>query len=419
MHTITFSHREYVRDIYAPLTSLAFSVQNWALNPGIALSFPWLSQIASNFEEYQFIQLIWTFKSTVTDFAATSGQVGQVVMCTQYNPDQDAFADKEEMMLYEGGMSCKTTESLIHGVECDPAKNAGPSGKYVRVGSLGSTEDLKDYDHGRTSLAILNCPHTYAGQQIGELWVSYTVHLRKPKFMAGNGYTIPRDLFTMQSVNVNNPSGYINYPMDPNKLLKASKNSLGCECKMYQSQTFAPTGEHTDDLYILEKTENSSTTRIILAQLTFPASFSGVVSTRFILGTTASGTTVPQTRMISHAPLTIARFKDIPTNISNAPWTTWSHFYSSDDNANLPPSDHPTAYNAVDQEYHLRISPSHLGRPNVVYICADALFSQGTYNMPRLEVCLYNSFLSYSDNGSNDQIEMLSNVTNLPVSSPL
>jgi len=415
MHTITFSHREYVRDIYAPTSSKAFEIQSWALNPGVTLSFPWLSQIASNFEDYQFIQLIFTFKSTVTDFAATSGQVGQVVMATQYNPDQDIFADKEEMMLYEGGMSCKTTESLIHGIECDPAKNSGPSGKYVRVGNLSSSEDLKDYDHGRTSLAVLNCPSAYQGQQIGELWVSYTVHLRKPKFMTGNGYTIPRDLYTMQTTQIT-ANGY---PWDPTKLLRAAKNSLGTTVTMTtpaQALTI-PTGADTDNLNMLDPTQNATAYRLI-ATIDFPSSFSGVVRIRFIIGTSATNAAIPQILAVSGAPLTISRFKDVPSNTSVSPYTAWTHIINSDDNQWAPP-DPPTQWNAGDMELHLRISPSHLGRQNRIFLATTNVFPTGFYNVPTLSIDLYNSYISYSDTGSNDAIEMLNNNTGLPVSNPL
>jgi Viral coat protein (S domain) len=58
--TVTFTNREYVRDITGSTT---FKIDNWLINPGIAQQFPWLSQIALNYEEFEFEQLIYTYKS--------------------------------------------------------------------------------------------------------------------------------------------------------------------------------------------------------------------------------------------------------------------------------------------------------------------------------------------------------------------
>jgi len=57
---ITISRKEYVADIYGPPSSTAFQIQSYAVNPGLEQSFPWLSQIAQNYDEYDMIQLIYT-----------------------------------------------------------------------------------------------------------------------------------------------------------------------------------------------------------------------------------------------------------------------------------------------------------------------------------------------------------------------
>jgi hypothetical protein len=42
---------------------------------------------------------------------------------------------------------------------------------------------------------VSNTPETFSNQALGELWVSYTVHLRKPKFFVTRGQNILRDIF--------------------------------------------------------------------------------------------------------------------------------------------------------------------------------------------------------------------------------
>ncbi len=193
-NTVTVSHREYISDIYGPATG-NFTNVTFEINPGIERTFPWLSQIACNYDEYTLHQLMFTYRPTVTEFAAASGQQGQVIMATQYNANDQPFTDKRVMMQYDGAMSSKVSMEQIHGVECDPSKISGDQGKYIRNRPVLEDMDKNNYDHGQFNIAIADIPNTYANQSIGELWVSYTVQLRKPKFYANKGLAISKDIF--------------------------------------------------------------------------------------------------------------------------------------------------------------------------------------------------------------------------------
>lgn len=403
LHEIVYSNREYVRDIYAPAANAApFAVDYWALNPGLPDSFPWLSQLAINFEEYELLQLAYTYKSTVADFASSSGQVGQVVMCTQYNPNSDVFADKEEMMLYEGGMSCKTTDSLIHGIECDPSKIAGAPSKYVRVGNLPPTEDLKNYDLGRTSIAVLNAPATYAGQQLGELWVSYTIRLRKPKFSSGNAYNVRRDMYCIPQTTLTT-AGVM--PSSA-QLISCSRNSMGCSVTPNLTQLSVTTGAGTDNLLLPSFTQNANTQQLMFT-IKFPNSYSGIVRIR-VLSYDYSANRNATYAISSLAPSTILRFKDIPLAwtigsggaASGSP--SWSHIMSTYAEAG------GNVAAQTDCELHLRILPATNGITNSIQ------FGLGSFGanadiiaFPQIEIAQYNSFLSIQDNGSNDQLSLI------------
>jgi hypothetical protein len=188
------SHREYVGDIFAPATAdvSKFVVQSFPLNPGLEQTFPWLSQIAQNYEEYELKQCVFEFVSTVQDINSTNGQVGTVITATQYNPSEADFTDKPAMAAYAHSVSGKSTDNQTHGVECDPAKLSGSEGKYVRANPVMTGEDLKTYDHGRFQLATHNIPSAMASGTLGELYVRYTVCLRKPKFFVGRGLGLTR-----------------------------------------------------------------------------------------------------------------------------------------------------------------------------------------------------------------------------------
>lgn len=154
---ISITHREYVTEIFGPTNS--FTNQAFHLNPGIEKTFPWLSQLAANYEEYEFRQLLFTYRSTTSDNGnSSSGQVGTVILATQYNPSKADWDSKQIMMGYDAAQSGKTTSDNINGVECDNAKLSGTDEKYVRSGPV--VDDLKNYDHGKFQVAISNSPAT-------------------------------------------------------------------------------------------------------------------------------------------------------------------------------------------------------------------------------------------------------------------
>jgi len=192
---ICISHREYVGDIFGPATTGVFDVIAFPLNPGLEQSFPWLSQLAANYEEYEFIQLIYELKSSIQDVNSANGQVGTLISATNYNASQPLFTDKPSMSAYYGSISSKTTDDFIHGVECDPRKLSGAAAKYVRTNPVLSGEDLKTYDHGIFQIATHNIPSGMLNGTLGELFVQYKVMLRKPKFLTGRGLAITRALF--------------------------------------------------------------------------------------------------------------------------------------------------------------------------------------------------------------------------------
>jgi len=218
---IVLSKREYVSEIYGPAANVPFSLQSFPLNPGLEGTFPWLSQIAMNYDEYELMQCIFTFKSTTTESTSgANGQVGTIIMATNYNAAAPPFTDKVTMMQYAFSNSERLTRSCQHGVECDPAKLSGSAGEYIRNNPVVTGQDLKTYDHGKFQIAVANCYSGYANVSIGELWVSYTVRLRKPKFYEALGLGITKDIFCSNGTE----TGLL--PLGKN-LLSGQQNNLG------------------------------------------------------------------------------------------------------------------------------------------------------------------------------------------------
>lgn len=185
---LTISHHEYLQDVYgAPSTG--FTCDSWSLNPGLLDNFPFLSQIACNFEEYEWVQLVFEYRSTVDASAInnTNGATGTVIMATNYNPSAPIFNNKEQMMQYHGAVSGRVVEDHSHGVECDASKNAGSPQKLIRTNPVLLNNDIKAFDLGNFCLGQVNLPTAFQNQQIGELWVYYTVRLDKPRMYTSLG----------------------------------------------------------------------------------------------------------------------------------------------------------------------------------------------------------------------------------------
>lgn len=231
--TVRITHREFISNIYAPPDANFLNTQ-YPINPGLFQTFPWLSQIAQNFDEYTAIQVAFTYRSMVTDFAANSGQVGTVILATQYNNNEQPFNNARQMLNYDGAMSSKTSQTGLQGVECDPAKLSMGVGKYIRAGPVTTQQDLNTLDSGIFNLAIEGVPTTYFGQKMGELWVAYTFELRKPKEFVSLGYSIDQDIFVI-------PRAVYDTQGDPavgaalqSALLTGQANSIGSELTFSQ-----------------------------------------------------------------------------------------------------------------------------------------------------------------------------------------
>lgn len=165
-------HREYLGDI---IGTAGFNNTAYPLNPGVAGTFPWLSTVAQNFQEYKFHGLIFEFRPLITDFV-TSGAPGVVVMATNYNADSPTYGSKQQMENSEFAVSVKPTNALIHGVECKINETILPH-RYVRTGAVPAAQDLRLYDYGNFQFATQANPI----QDLGELWVSYCVEFLKPQ----------------------------------------------------------------------------------------------------------------------------------------------------------------------------------------------------------------------------------------------
>lgn len=204
---VYFSHREFVGNVTASATNSTaasatvpskFSNAVYAINPGMALTFPWLSQVANNFTMYDFMGCIFEYRPTSGEFGAIgSSALGKIVMATQYDPDANPFTSSTTMENYDYAIAGKPCNRLIHGVETKRTQGA-LNMLYTRSSDIARDKIFTDI--GTFQLATEGVPMTVAANStataiIGELWVSYKVKLSRAQIQAAGSSSGTTDFF--------------------------------------------------------------------------------------------------------------------------------------------------------------------------------------------------------------------------------
>jgi len=198
-------HREYITDITA---SIGFISSQYAINPGVSATFPWLSQLAVNFEEYSIRGMIFEFKTMSSDVVLSSNAttaLGSVVMATQYDALDAPFSSKRVMENYEFACSAKPSVTFDHPIECKRSLDFATH-LYVRSGTFPG--DRRLYDLGIFQIATTGM-QANAGV-IGELWASYEVELYKPKI--GYSTSLFNDHYQLTNATSAAPFGTVFVP---------------------------------------------------------------------------------------------------------------------------------------------------------------------------------------------------------------
>lgn len=168
-------HREYIRDITAN-GSGTFSLDAFDCNPGLSDVFPYLCNIANNFEEFRINGMIFEFVSTATNYSANTS-LGTVICTAEYNTSATPYTSKVQMENANNAVAARTDRNILFGIECDEFPN---SRYYVKTVTAAATP------------VNLTTPATFyvgqvlptsipAGTIIGELWVSYDITFYRPR----------------------------------------------------------------------------------------------------------------------------------------------------------------------------------------------------------------------------------------------
>jgi len=199
-------HREYVCDIVSSATPNTFNLQAFPIQPGLVQSFPWLSAIAQQYEEYVPRGIVYEFKtlSATAIASGTNSTMGGIIMATDYNSINGNFVNKQQMDNTEYTCSAPVYESFYHPVECDARQNP-LANFYVRSGAVPTGTDQRMYDLGIFQVASFGVQG--ASVVLGELWISYEFDLRKPISTSALGQDVLTDHFHLNVVSAAAPLG--------------------------------------------------------------------------------------------------------------------------------------------------------------------------------------------------------------------
>lgn len=171
--------REYIGDIISGAIvngQSTFNNKSFRINPTDRSSFPWLSTIANQYDQWEPHGIVFEYVSTSSSYNGTSQALGTVVMATDYDVFDALYPSKQIMENADYSCSTRPAESLVHGVECDPHERPTPI-LYCSTTAAANLQDL-----GNFQVATVGC--SAANVTLGELWVSYDITFYKKQLVS-------------------------------------------------------------------------------------------------------------------------------------------------------------------------------------------------------------------------------------------
>lgn len=175
---------EFISDLFP---SSNFTIQSYPINPGLALSFPWLSTQASNWQQYRFHSLRYRF---VTRTSTAAG--GSVILSPEYNSSDSPPKDERAAMNTMDSVEDVVWKELSTTLNVSAMFGLGPR-KQIRSALIAG--DLTVYDAGvmHAVLAYVNTPVNFS---VGKLWVDYDVELFVPQTATSLGLRVSSKLLS-------------------------------------------------------------------------------------------------------------------------------------------------------------------------------------------------------------------------------
>jgi hypothetical protein len=193
----------------------AFTVHTRFINAGNVELFPWLGEVAVDFQQYRFKGLAFEYRPTSGEgITGANPPIGSVTMSTVYDVYRDDPTTLAQQRTEQYVNTCKPSHSMIHGVECS-SKNLDFT--LQRVATSFSRTDFSHGDQrfmhmGNLSISVSGTTQPFnglvalPGLPLGEIWASYDVDLSLPTTL-NLGIPSGLNLFRVECSGVNNSIG--------------------------------------------------------------------------------------------------------------------------------------------------------------------------------------------------------------------
>jgi hypothetical protein len=148
--------------------SAAFTATQFAINPGQAVSFPWLSKEAILWEKYEFDKLEFEFRTTINEFSANA--LGRVILGFDFDASDPPPANRSQAEISRPVTAQAPYFNQRLAIRKSDMNDVCKK-HYVRPGNLPGAADIKMYDVGVLNFST---DGNVNGNEVGELWVHYS-----------------------------------------------------------------------------------------------------------------------------------------------------------------------------------------------------------------------------------------------------
>lgn len=189
-------HRELILKV---AMTVNFAVTTLNINPGLPGTFPWLSQMASNWETYRFNRLRFCYFTRVG-----SATGGSVILAPDYDAADLAPVSEQIASSYIDTAEDVSWKDICCTLRPEGMHALGPK-KFIRAAGLSANLDIKTYDAGLLNVATVD---GVAGPA-GNLWAEYDITLSNPQLNSkGNGAPYQRYLSAAGATTANIMGGF-------------------------------------------------------------------------------------------------------------------------------------------------------------------------------------------------------------------
>jgi len=166
------------------------------LNPGNSVLFPIFSQIAATYEQFRVNELIFSYETEAYAASGTNVSAGKVILATNYDPSDVQFSSDTQMENYfnsdRGAPFAEIVHDAMggdHALRDEPVKCYFVNSAANTIAPTSDSTNNKFYDVGLFQLATQG--NASATAEIGELYVTYSFTMIRPKQQTPAGQNLP------------------------------------------------------------------------------------------------------------------------------------------------------------------------------------------------------------------------------------